>query len=104
MAPAGGIDGRTGERASDSCHQRGAVARDENDDRYRGIAGDGVAGFMDFTMTDGNNFVITNYSQDTYQGTPVGNKSIGVTSNATMSGFISDTGVPRGYSAACGRY
>ena len=57
-----------------------------------GIAGDGVAGFIDFTMTDGNNFAITNYSQDTYQGTPVGNKSIGVTSTASMSGFFSDTG------------
>ena len=57
-----------------------------------GVAGDGVAGFMDFTMTDGNNFVITNYSQDTYQGTPVGNKSIGVISTEFMSGFFSDTG------------
>lgn len=43
-------------------------------------------------MTDGNNFTITNYSQDTYQGTPVGNKSIGVTSTESMSGFFSDTG------------
>lgn len=57
-----------------------------------GVAGDGIAGFIDFTMTDGNNFTISNYSQDTYQGTPVGNKSIGVTSTDTMSGSFSDTG------------
>lgn len=57
-----------------------------------GIAGDGLVGIIDFTMTDANNFTITSFSQDSYLYTPVGTKAIDVDSIATMSGFISDSG------------
>lgn len=57
-----------------------------------GIAGDGLVGIVDFTMTDGNSFIVTSFSQDSYLGTPVGTKSIDADSTASMSGFISDSG------------
>ena len=57
-----------------------------------GIAGDGLVGVIEFTMTDGNNFSITSFSQDSYLTTPVGVKSIDADSIASMSGFISDSG------------
>ena len=57
-----------------------------------GIAGDGLVGVIDFIMTDGNNFTLTSYSQDSYLNTPVGTKSLDAISLSSMSGFISDSG------------
>ena len=56
-----------------------------------GIAGDGVMGIIDFTLTSGN-ITVNSFSQDSYLATAGGTFALDVTSISGMGGSIDSTG------------